>query len=99
MSGEEPRPASDMPLPGGSFRLLVQRLAYQCLMSLGVLENPITHTRQVNLPGARALLDDLAMLRDKTSGNLDHEEAEHLAKVLADLEHTLARRGGSGESA
>lgn len=79
--------ADQVPLPGGSFRLLITRLSYQAMMSLGVLENPITNTKQIQLGNARMLLDDLLMLQDKTSGNLNPDEHEHLDKVVRDLEH------------
>jgi hypothetical protein len=81
--------AEDAPLPGGDFRLLVQRLAYQALIAFGVLQNPITGNQEADVDRARALLDDLRMLREKTAGNLEPDEAEHLDRVLADLEHRI----------
>ncbi len=39
----------------------------------------------VNLDQARMVIDDLEMLRHKTSGNLDLEELEHLEGILAEL--------------
>jgi hypothetical protein len=78
--------AQELPLPGGEFRLFVTRLSFQGMLSLGLLENPLTHSRQVNLPHARMLIDDLQMLREKTEGNLDVDEGAHLGKVIADLE-------------
>jgi hypothetical protein len=86
--------AGEAALPGGDFRLLVQRMGYQALIGLGVLENPVTGERRPNLPSARAVLADLAMLREKTAGNLDPGEREHLEKVLTDLSQALARAGG-----
>jgi hypothetical protein len=83
----ETRPAYELPLPGGNFRLFITKLSYQAMMSLGILENPITNTKQVQLANARTLLDDLGMLQDKTSGNLDPDEYEHLEKLIRDLEH------------
>ena len=84
----------ETPLPGGSFRLLVQKLAYQALMSLGAVENPLSGERDVNLPQARMVIDDLCMLERKTSGNLDPEEEEYLRGVIAELEkHHDARAG------
>lgn len=85
------RKASDVPLPGGSFRLFVTRLGYQTLMSLGLLENPLTGAKDVNLPSARMLIDDLEMLRDKTEGNLDPDEREHIEKLVSDLESAYER--------
>jgi len=84
---ETDRTAEDAPLPGGDFRLFVQRLGYQGLMNLGRLEHPITKAEHVDLPHARALIDDLAMLEEKTRGNLDADEAAYLQKLLSDLRH------------
>lgn len=90
MSGSVQR-ASDVPLPGGNFRLFITRLSFQALLSLGILENPLTGTRTKNLGNARMLLDDLSMLRDKTEGNLTADEVQHLEKIISDLENALAR--------
>lgn len=84
------RRAHDLPLPGGSFRLFVTRLSVQTMFSMGLIENPITGTREVNLDSTRMLLDDLEMLRKKTEGNLDDDEREHLEKALRDLRHAFA---------
>jgi hypothetical protein len=97
----EPRTAADVPLPGGDFRLFVQKLAYQGLIGLGLIENPITKSVEPNLDHARALIEDLMMLREKTEGNLGADEAAHLAKVLSDLQFHFARltkqkRGAAG---
>lgn len=82
---EETRKAEDVPLPGGEFRLFVTRLSFQGLLSCGLLENPVTGTKQVNLPSALMILEDLRMLRTKTAGNLEPDEASHLDKVIGDL--------------
>ncbi len=81
------RTAADVPLPGGHFRLFVQRLGLIGLQSLGLIENPLTRTQNVNLSTARMTLDDLHMLRDKTAGNLEPDESAHLDKLIDDLEH------------
>jgi len=80
-------------LPGGSFRLLIQKLAYQAMMGLGVVENPLTRERNLNLDQARMVIDDLRMLREKTSGNLDAEEQEHLEGILNELGAKLTELG------
>ncbi|MCB9915858.1 MAG: DUF1844 domain-containing protein [Planctomycetes bacterium] len=84
------RSAADLPLPGGNFRLFITRLGYQGLMSLGLLENPVTRTKAVILDNARMVLDDLTMLQDKCAGNLDPDEQEHLDKLVRDLEKAYA---------
>ncbi len=83
---ERTRKAEDLPLPGGNFTLFVQKLAYQALIGLGVLENPLTKKREANLSHAQTVIDDLMMLRDKTRGNLEQEENEHLERVIGDLQ-------------
>lgn len=83
------RTAADAPLPGGNFQLLAQRLGLMGLQSLGLIENPLTRTRAVHLGNARMVLDDLRMLREKTDGNLEPQEAAHLMKLIVDLEHAL----------
>jgi hypothetical protein len=40
---------------------------------------------------AQALIDDLAMLQDKTRGNLEPDEDSHLTKVLGDLREVFRR--------
>lgn len=91
MTDDTPLTAEDMPLPGGDFRLFLTRLSFQGLMSCGVLENPLTQSRQTNLPNARLILDDLLMLQEKTSGNLDPDESAHMDKVIEDLRTVFAK--------
>tara|TARA_R110002126_G_scaffold27665_2_gene92791 strand:+ start:17795 stop:18100 length:306 start_codon:yes stop_codon:yes gene_type:complete len=85
MTDDEPLTAEDLPLPGGDFRLFITRLSFQGLLSCGLLENPVTQTKQINLPGARMVLDDLRMLREKTVGNLTDEEIELIDKTVEQL--------------
>jgi hypothetical protein len=80
------RKAEDVPLPGGNFTLFVQKLGYQALITLGVVENPLTRTREPNLAHAQSVIDDLMMLRDKTRGNLATDEEQHLVQVIGDLQ-------------
>lgn len=90
---EPARKASDVPLPGGNFHLFVSRLSIQAMISMGILENPLTKRKEVHPANARMLLDDLVMLREKSRGNLDGDERAHLDKVIADLQSAMARVG------
>jgi hypothetical protein len=96
MAGE--RRAGEAPLPGGNFRLFTTRLSFQAMISLGLLENPLTQTRRVDLDSARMLIEDLKMLRDKTHGNLDPDEQAQLEKSVRDLEYALGRLSGQAAS-
>jgi len=93
VSDEAPRTADEVALPGGNFQLFVQKLGYQALLSLGVLENPLTKERTVNAEQARMVIDDLHMLRDKTAGNLGEEEERHLEEVIGQLEEQFEKIG------
>jgi hypothetical protein len=94
-TGDESAPAtrraSEVPLPGGDFRLFVTRLSFQAMLSLGMIENPLTRTKRVDKSSAKMLIEDLSMLREKTFGNLDDDEAAYLDKILGDLRHHFAR--------
>lgn len=83
--------AADMPLPGGDFLLFITRLSIQGFLACGALENPITKKKDVNPPGARMVLADLEMLREKTSGNLGTDESNSLNKAIEDLGGWVAK--------
>ena len=87
-----------MPLPGGDFRLFITRLSFQGMLSLGLLENPVTGTKTVNIEQGRMVLADLTMLLERTMGNLDGEEEEHLRKIVSDLGHMLEKVEGTTQS-
>lgn len=89
-------PPQGAPIGGGDFRLFLTRLGIQGLLSLGLVENPVTGKKELNLDQARMLVGDLSMLREKTAGNLDEEEGRALAKVLGELQEQLLQHEGSG---
>ena len=53
------RTAENVPLPGGDFRLFTTRLAYQLMMSCGLLENPVTGGTSPNPDNALRVVWDL----------------------------------------
>ena len=55
--------------------------AQQAALFLGRLPNPQTGKAEPNLDVARMLIDQLEMIREKTRGNLNHEETEILATL------------------
>ena len=61
-------------------------LASTALIQLGLTENPETGQRSApDLLAAREMLDVLAMLREKTRGNLTPDEERFFENLLADL--------------
>lgn len=67
------------------FNFLVTTLSLQASISLGLVPNPATNKNEENLPQAKFLIDTLAMLKEKTKGNLNSEETNLLENVLYEL--------------
>src|ERR1700737_2175138 len=56
---------------------------------LGQIPHPQTGKAEVNLDLARLLIDQLAMIQEKTKGNLNKDEAQILANTLSNLQIAL----------
>ena len=72
-------------MPPATFEFLVHTLFTQALMALGRIPNPITKQSHVNMATARHFVDTLAMLEQKTAGNLSTDEA----RMLEEVQHQL----------
>ena len=87
----EPAPAPPPPEPGElprvDFATFVLSLGTSALYELGVVGDPATGGRNPspNLAVASQTIDALEMLRGKTQGNLDAEEARLLEALLYEL--------------
>lgn len=86
-------------IPGGDFRLFVQKIGIQGLYALGVVEIPGMPQKEPNLAMARAVIDDLLLLRDKTQGNLNDGERMTLDKYISDLQFLFLERSKPGAGA
>lgn len=73
-------------IPGGDFRLFLQKIAMQGFYALGLLEVPGLPKQAPNPGAAQAVIDDLLMLREKSEGNLDAAEKLTLDKFISDLQ-------------
>ncbi|RPJ21959.1 MAG: DUF1844 domain-containing protein [Desulfobacteraceae bacterium] len=74
-----------MPLPEVNFNSLIFSLSSSALINLGEIADPNTGQKQKDLPLAKHTIDTIAMLQDKTKGNLNPEEKRFLDTILADL--------------
>ena len=72
-------------MPPVTFKNFVTELASSALVCLGYLDNPISKSKQIDLPRAGHVIGLLAMLEEKTRENLTEEEAEYIRTVLNDL--------------
>ena len=65
----------------------ISSLAFQALIFLGELPNPLDDSKiEKNLPQAKFLVDTLIMIREKTKGNLTPEEDNLLSSTVYELQ-------------
>ncbi|RUM33978.1 MAG: DUF1844 domain-containing protein [Desulfobulbus sp.] len=72
-------------MPAVSFITFILSLNTTALFHLGELAHPETGKKILDLELAKHTIDTLAMLAEKTDGNLDEQENELLTKVLYEL--------------
>jgi hypothetical protein len=77
--------ASAKELPAIDFLTFIVSMSHSALLHLGDAPDPATGTRDENLPLARQTIDLLAMLQDKTRGNLTGDEERVLSQAIYDL--------------
>jgi hypothetical protein len=90
---EEPTPpraeprhaAASAPRPEISFSSFLLGLSTQALMYMGEISPAPGQPPQTDLSAAQQMIDVLAMLQQKTTGNLDSGEAAMLENALFDL--------------
>lgn len=81
MSEEELEGAQDPT----SFVNFLMSIASNAASSLGMMEHPVTHQRDVDLELGKHWIDVLGMLEKKTQGNLTKQEGQMLEGLLSDL--------------
>jgi hypothetical protein len=79
------RQSSEEPLPEINFSTFVISLSTQVLMNLGEIPNPLTNAPEKDIPVAKQMIDILAMLQEKTRGNLNAGESKLMEEILFDL--------------
>ena len=73
------------PLPEANFTSLIFSLSSTALFHLGDIPDPQTGEKKMDLPLAKHTIDIIAMLQEKTTGNLTEEEQKFTESILADL--------------
>jgi len=93
--GGESVPQSE-PEPGAAaeitFASFVFSLSTQALVHLGEIPDPADGSTHVALEAARQIIDIIAILREKTAGNLDAAESALLENALYDLRMRYVER-------
>lgn len=78
------------------FTFFVTTLSIQAAIALGVMPNPATQQIEANLNQAKLIIDTLAMIKEKTQGNLNPEEDSLIDNMLYDLRmQYVEKTGGS----
>lgn len=73
------------PLPEVNFQSLIFSLSSSALFHLGEIADPQTGQKQKDLPLAKHSIDTIALLKEKTRGNLEDEEQKFLDNILTEL--------------
>ena len=76
---------SEPQLPAASFPMLLSTLATQVMSALGQMPDPVDGKSRINKPLAKHLVDTIAMLEEKTKGNLSDDEAQMMDTLLHEV--------------
>jgi hypothetical protein len=90
-AAEPPRAETEEFLSEVTFASFIISLSTTAIYHFGDLGDPETGKAERNLPAAKQTIDMLAMLKEKTSGNLDENEKNLLDGILYDLRMRYVR--------
>lgn len=79
-----PEELEDARDPAG-FISFIMSIASNAASALGMMEHPVTHSREVDVELGKHWIDILGMLQKKTAGNLNPKEKQMLDGLLSDL--------------
>jgi len=64
----------------------ISSLGFQAMIFMGLIPHPVTNETDKNLDQSKFLIDTLAMLKDKTKGNLNKQEEDLLHSTVYELQ-------------
>mgnify|MGYP005844510479 CR=1 FL=1 len=85
------------PLPPANFPGLVSMLATQVFFALGLIATEENKEVKADLEMAKFNIDMLAVLEEKTKGNLSDEEEKMLTDTLSQLRMAYVQVSGKGQ--
>jgi hypothetical protein len=83
--GQAPDKDGNCRMPEVTFSAFVMSLNTSVLFHMGEIADPASGKRVVDLDLARHGIDTLALIQEKTKGNLSEDEGEMLKNILYDL--------------
>ncbi|MHC4840547.1 MAG: DUF1844 domain-containing protein [Planctomycetota bacterium] len=86
------------PLPKPEFLTHITSLATQSLIFLGVVANPMTGQAEFDPEQARFIIDSIAMLMEKTKGNLSEQEEQTGNSIVSELKMAWVQATGGQPS-
>ncbi len=93
-SGKQDAKARAFALPKIDFSTFVLSINSSALVQLGLIEDPGSGQKTKNLPLAKQTIDLLAMLEEKTRGNLTGDEENILKNILYELRMLYVKEKG-----
>ena len=72
-------------LPEINFPSFILSLSSSALLHFGDIPDPVSGTKERNLPMAKQTIDILGVLKEKTQGNLTNDEEQLIDNLLHDL--------------
>src|SRR5919108_5371646 len=86
MTENAPHPSEQSSATSGiSFMAFVLSLAHTAAVHFGDVPDPVSGAKEANLPAAQQMIDILALIEEKTRGNLTAEERQLLDQILFEL--------------
>lgn len=82
------------PLPEPEFLTHITSLATQSLIFLGAVANPMTGQAEFDPEQARFIIDSIAMLMEKTKGNLTEQEEQTGNSIVSELKMAWVQATG-----
>jgi len=90
-ASSEPAQAETSTLPALDFATFILSLSSSVLINLGILENPITKKSEKDIKAAKQTIDLIALLKEKTGGNLTEDESKLIGDLLTELQLQYCR--------
>ncbi len=82
----------EIPLPQVTFATFILSLNTSALVHLGEIPDPERQEAECNLQLARHAIDTIAMLQEKTDGNLTDDEKSLIEHILFDLRMRFVKK-------
>lgn len=79
-------------VPEINFLNYISGLVFQAMIFLGEIPQPLTNEIAKNLTQAKIIIDTLAVLKEKTAGNLTAQEDQMLSEGLYELQVRYVER-------